>query len=141
MKYIKSYIKLQVLSGMANPSPPVGPVLGQKGLNIINFCKSFNEKTLHLKKGIPIPVVIKVFSDRTFDFKIKSPPISFLLKELISVKKGSDKAGINIIGNIKKNDLYKIAKIKILDTNSSNIDSVIKSIIGTANSMGIKIEY
>ncbi len=138
LKKIKSYIKLQVLSGMANPSPPVGPILGQKGLNIMNFCKLFNEKTSNLDKGIPIPVVITVYSDRTFDFIIKSPTVSYLIKKYVLVNKGSDKPGKNIIGYINKEQLIKISKIKILDTNSYNINKLIKSIIGTANSMGIK---
>ncbi len=137
-KKIKSYIKLQVLSGMANPSPPVGPILGQKGLNIINFCKLFNKKTSNLDKGIPIPVVITVFSDRTFSFIIKSPTVSYLIKKYVLIKKGSSNPGKNIVGYINDKQLIKIAKIKILDTNSYDIKQLVKSIIGTANSMGIK---
>ncbi len=137
-KKIKSYIKLQVLSGMANPSPPVGPILGQNGLNIMNFCKLFNQRTSHLDKGIPIPVIITVFSDRTFDFIIKSPTVSYLIKKYSLVEKGSNNPGKKIIGSINKKQLIKIAQIKILDSNSYNIEKLIKSIIGTANSMGIE---
>ncbi len=140
MNKIKSYIKLQVLSGMANPSPPVGPILGQRGLNIMNFCNEFNKKTAHLEKGIPIPVIIKVFDNRNFTFIIKNPPVSYFIKKYLSIKKGSNKPGNNIIGYINKKDIKEIAKIKILDTNSCNINSVIKSIIGTAKSMGINIK-
>ncbi len=139
MKKKLSYIKIQVLSGMANPSPPVGPVLGQRGLNIMKFCNDFNKKTSNLEKGIPIPVIIRVFNDRTFDFIIKNPPISFLLKKFLSIDKGSKNPGKDIIANINIKDIKDIAKLKILDTNSYNIDSVLKSIIGTAKSMGIKI--
>ncbi len=137
-KKIKSYIKLQVLSGMANPSPPIGPILGQKGLNIMNFCKLFNEKTSNLDKGIPLPVVITVYFDHTFDFIIKSPTVAYLIKKYVSINKGSNKPGKEIVGYINKDQLIEISKIKILDTNSYNINSLVKCIIGTANSMGVK---
>ncbi len=135
-----TYIKLQVLSGMANPSPPVGPILGQKGVNIMEFCKLFNKKTSNLEKGIPIPVIIKVYSNRSFTFIIKSPPVSYLIKKEISINFGSKKPGHDIIGYIKKSSVLKIAKIKCFDTNSCNLSSIYKSIIGTAISMGIKIK-
>ncbi len=135
-----SYIKLQILSGMANPSPPIGPALGQKGINIMEFCKSFNKKTFHLEKGMPIPVIITVFQDRSFSYIIKSPPSSFLIKKYLLIKKGSDKPGTKIIGYIKEDILVKIANIKLLDMNSNNINSIIKCLIGTACSMGVKIE-
>ncbi len=139
-KKVKCVIKLQVLSGMANPSPPVGPILGQKGVKIMDFCKSFNEKTFSMDKGIPIPVVMTVYSDRSFDFIIKSPPVSYLLKKEIFVTSGSKKPGHDIIGYIKKSSILDIAKIKLSDMNSCNLDSIFKSIIGTATSMGILIK-
>ncbi len=140
LKKIKFYIKLQVLSGMANPSPPVGPTLGQKGLNIMKFCKLFNEKTSYLEKGIPIPVIITVYNDRSFTFITKTPTVSYLIKKNISIPNGSKKPGIDIIGYINKSTILNIAKIKYIDTNTNNIDSVCKSIMGTALSMGVKIK-
>ncbi len=134
------YVKLQVLSGMANPSPPVGPILGQKGINIMQFCKLFNEKTSNLEKGIPIPVIIKIYSDRSFTFITKSPPVSYLIKKYISINFGSKKPGHDFIGYIKKSFILDIAKIKCFDSNSCNLKSVCKSIIGTAISMGVKIK-
>ncbi len=138
-KKIKYYIKIHVLSGMANPSPPIGPILGQRGLNIMNFCKSFNEKTSNVEKGIPLPVIITVYSDRTFDFVIKSPTVTYLLKKISSLKKGSSNPGSNILLEINKKLIFDIAKIKLIDTNTNKIDSVVKSIIGSARSMGISI--
>ncbi len=140
LKQIKSYIKLQVLSGMANPSPPVGPTLGQKGLNIMDFCKSFNEKTSNLEKGMPIPVVISVYSDRSFSFIIKSPPVSFLLKKILSIKKGVTKPNHDTILYINKNQVLDIVKLKLVDMNTYNIDSIFKTILGTARSMGILLK-
>lgn len=134
------YIKIQVLSGMANPSPPIGPILGQKGINIMKFCKLFNKKTNNMEKGIPIPVIIKVYSDKSFDFIIKTPPVSYFLKKYISVPNGSKKPGNDIIGYIDKNSILEIAKIKLKDSNSYDINSLYNSIIGTAKSMGIKIK-
>ncbi len=134
------YIKLQVLSGMANPSPPVGPILGQRGINIMQFCKLFNKKTSNLQKGIPIPVIIKINSDRSFTFVTKSPTVSYLIKKYASINFGSKKPGNNIVGYIKESDILNIAKIKICDTNSCDINSVYKSIVGTAISMGVKIK-
>ncbi len=139
-KKIYSYIKLQVLSGMANPSPPVGPILGQKGINIMNFCKLFNKKTSSLDKGIPIPVVITIYSDRTFDFITKTPPVSYLIKKEASLTSGSKKPGHDIVGYISKKAILNIAKIKFSDTYSSNFKKLSKSIIGTARSMGILIK-
>ncbi len=140
MKKEYTYVKLQVLSGMANPSPPVGPILGQRGVNIMQFCKLFNEKTSNMEKGIPIPVIIKIYSNRSFTFSIKSPPVSYLIKKKISINFGSKKPGHDIIGYIKRSFILDIAKIKYLDTNSCNLDSICKSIIGTAMSMGVKIK-
>ncbi len=140
LKKIKCIIKLQVLSGMANPSPPVGPILGQKGVNIMDFCKSFNSKTSNLEKGIPIPVIITVYSDRSFVFIIKTPPVSYLIKKKISIDNGSKKPGHDIIGYISKSCILDIAKIKYPDMNCIDLNSISKSIIGTALSMGIKVK-
>lgn len=139
-KKIQSYVKLQVSAGTANPSPPIGPALGQKGINIMEFCKSFNNQTKNLEKGIPIPVIITVYNDRSFSFITKTPPASFLLKKYANIKKGSSKTNIEFVGTIKKSDIHIIAKIKSIDMTGSNIENMEKSIQGTAKSMGIKIE-
>ncbi len=139
-KKINSYIKLQVLSGMANPSPPVGPILGQKGVNIMSFCKSFNKKTSSFAKGIPIPVIITVYSDRSFTFITKTPPVSYLIKKEISLTSGSKKPGHDIVGYISRKAILNIAKIKFSDTFSSDLKKMSYSIIGTARSMGILIK-
>lgn len=139
-KKIQSYIKLQVLAGMANPSPPVGPALGQKGINIMEFCKSFNNKTKDLEKGLPIPVIITIFSDKSFSFITKTPPASILLKKAANIKSGSGQPNKNKVGKITKLQLKEIALIKATDMNSSNIKKIICSIEGTAKSMGLIIE-
>lgn len=139
-KKIISYIKLQIPAGQANPSPPVGPALGQKGLNIMDFCKQFNALTNKLEKGLPIPVLISVFSDKTFTFITKTPPASILLKKYAGIKSGSQKTKIDFVGTIKKSQIEEIAKIKEKDMTGSNLDKISKSIIGTAKSMGLKIE-
>lgn len=138
-KKINTYIKLQILAGMANPSPPVGPALGQKGVNIMEFCKSFNTKTANLEKGIPIPVIITVYPDKTFKFIIKTPPASILLKKIANIKSGSKKPKHEIIATIKKNQIYEIAEKKSKDMTGSNIEKIAKSIEGTARSMGITV--
>ncbi|CAL4041985.1 50S ribosomal protein L11 [Buchnera aphidicola (Phyllaphis fagi)] len=139
-KKIQSYIKLQISSGMANPSPPIGPALGQKGVNIMEFCKSFNKTTEKLEKGIPIPVIITIYSDRSFTFITKTPPASFLLKKYSGIKLGSSKPKIEQSGSITQENIEKIAKIKSIDLTGSNIEKMKKSIIGTAKSIGLKIE-
>ncbi len=139
-KKVQFYIKLQVLSGMANPSPPVGPILGQKGINIMNFCKLFNKKTSSLSKGIPIPVIISVYSDRSFSFITKSPPVSYLIKKEVSLSSGSKKPGHDIIGYITKKSVLNIAKIKFSDLYGCSLKSISNSVIGTARSMGILIK-
>ncbi|VFP85584.1 50S ribosomal protein L11 [Buchnera aphidicola (Cinara pseudotaxifoliae)] len=138
-KKITSYIKLQVLSGMANPSPPVGPALGQKGVNIMEFCKNFNLQTAQLEKGIPTPVVITVYSDKTFTFITKTPPTSVLLKKCLAIKSGSKKPKHEVVGKITKKQIYEIAKQKMIDMTGSNIDKIAKTIEGTAISMGITV--
>ncbi|WP_343188682.1 50S ribosomal protein L11 [Buchnera aphidicola (Neophyllaphis varicolor)] len=140
VKKIKSKIKLQIPAKMANPSPPVGPALGQQGLNIMEFCKIFNKKTENIEKGLPIPVIITVYSDKSFTFITKTPPASILLKKEAGIKSGSSKPKIDQVGNIKLSQIKKIAQIKSKDMTGSNIEQIIKSIIGTANSMGLIIE-
>lgn len=139
-KKISSIIKLQVSAGMANPSPPVGPALGQRGVNIMEFCKSFNARTKNLEKGLPTPVVITVFSDKTFIFVIKTPPASALIKKLVGIKSGASKPGKDSIGTITKNQLESIAKIKKSDMTGSDINQIVKCIAGTAKSMGLIVE-
>ncbi|WP_343187797.1 50S ribosomal protein L11 [Buchnera aphidicola (Periphyllus koelreuteriae)] len=139
-KKITSYIKLQIPAGQANPSPPVGPALGQKGLNIMDFCKKFNSETNKLEKGIPIPVIITVFSDKTFSFITKTPPASILLKKYSGIKSGSKKPNTEFVGTISIKKINEIAKIKEKDMTGSNIKKMSLSIIGTAKSMGLKIE-
>ncbi|QCI27043.1 50S ribosomal protein L11 [Buchnera aphidicola] len=139
-KKIQSYIKLQVSSGMANPSPPIGPALGQKGINIMEFCKSFNQQTSNLEKGIPIPVIITVYTDKSFIFITKTPPTSYLLKKYSKIEKGSNKPKLEKIGTINQKQIEEIAKIKLQDMTGSNIEKIKNSIQGTAKSMGLKIE-
>ncbi|NIG99167.1 MAG: 50S ribosomal protein L11 [Buchnera aphidicola (Periphyllus acericola)] len=139
-KKITAYIKLQVAAGQANPSPPVGPALGQKGLNIMDFCKKFNSETKNLEKGIPTPVVITVFSDKTFSFIIKTPPASVLLKKYAGIKSGSKKPKTEFVGSITISQIKEISKIKQKDMTGSNLDKINKSIIGTAKSIGLKIK-
>ncbi|XBC41823.1 MAG: 50S ribosomal protein L11 [Buchnera aphidicola (Kaburagia rhusicola rhusicola)] len=140
VKKIQAYIKLQVSAGMANPSPPVGPALGQKGLNIMEFCKSFNEKTNNLEKGLPIPTIITVYSDRSFSFITKTPPASVLLKKAAGIKSGSSKPNTEKVGEITYQQAVDIAKVKEIDMTGSNIKNITKSIIGTARSMGLTIK-
>ena len=139
-KKIDGYIKLQIPSGQANPSPPVGPALGQKGVNIMEFCKSFNAATQKLEQGMPIPVVITVFQDKSFVFETKSPPVSFFIKKALKLKKASQKPGKEVIASISKSDIKKIAEDKMKDLNTNNPESAEKMVAGTARSMGIKVE-
>jgi len=138
-KEIIGYLKLQIKGGQANPAPPVGPALGQRGVNIMEFCKAFNDKTKSLM-GQPIPVVITIYKDKKFDFVIKTPPASFLIKEAIKLKSGSKEPGRNIVGSITKAQLKKIAEIKMKDLNAFNIDQAIKIIAGSARSMGVEVK-
>ena len=142
-KEIETYVKLQVPAGQASPSPPVGPALGQHGVNIMDFCKSFNERTKSLKnipKGTLLPVIIKVFADRSFKFDIKSPPVSIMLKNIMKLEKGSSSPSISKVGKITKEQLATIYENKKNDLTAKNIDQGIKTIIGTAKSMGIEVE-
>ena len=138
-KKIDGYIKLQVPAGIANPSPPIGPALGQRGVNIMEFCKAFNAKTQSMEKGMPIPVVITVYSDRSFTFVTKTPPASVLIKQAAQVTSGAKEAKREKVGSISKDQLAEIAKQKMPDLNTTDLDMAMRSIEGTARSMGIEI--
>lgn len=138
-KAIKAQIKLHVPAAQANPAPPVGPALGQHGVNIMQFCKQFNDQTKG-KDGLILPVVISVFEDRTFTFIIKSPPTSILLKRAANLAKASGIAGKETIGKVTKKQIEEIAKLKLPDLNTDNVEEAVKSVEGTARSMGIAIE-
>ncbi|SNC58769.1 50S ribosomal protein L11 [Sodalis endosymbiont of Henestaris halophilus] len=139
-KKIQAYVKLQVAAGMANPSPPVGPALGQKGVNIMEFCKTFNAKTENLEKGLPIPVVITVYSDRSFTFVTKTPPAAVLLKKAANIQCGSGKPNKDNIGKVTIAQVREIAKIKADDMTGANMEAMSRSIEGTARSMGLVVE-
>ena len=138
-KEISGYVKLQIKGGQANPAPPVGPALGQRGINIMEFCKAFNEKTKNLM-GKPVPVVITVYKDKRFDFVIKSPPASHFIKEAAKLKSGSNEPGRVIVGSITKKQAEKIAQEKIKDLNAHDLDEAVKIICGSARSMGIEVK-
>ena len=138
-KKISSFIKLQIPAGQANPAPPVGPALGQRGINIMEFCKAFNEKTKNFM-GKPVPVVITVYKYKKFDFIIKSPPASHFIKEAMKLKSGSKEPGRNIIGSISKKQLKDIAEKKMQDLNAHDLDEAAKIIAGSARSMGIEVK-
>ena len=137
-KVISGYIKLQINGGQANPSPPVGPALGQRGINIMEFCKAFNEKTKSFM-GKPVPVIITVYKDKKFDFIIKSPPASHFIKESVKLKSGSKEPGRNIVASITKKQLEEIAKKKMEDLNAHDVEEASKIIAGSARSMGIEV--
>ena len=138
-KKIEGYIKLQVSSGSANPSPPIGPALGQRGVNIMEFCKQFNAATQDLEKGIPLPTVITVFADRSFTFVTKTPPASYLIKKAANLKSGSKEPGKISAGTIKRSQLSEIAQTKMADLNANNIEAATKIIEGSARSMGLEV--
>ncbi|MEK0436391.1 MAG: 50S ribosomal protein L11 [Proteobacteria bacterium] len=138
-KEVSGILKLQIKGGQANPAPPVGPALGQRGVNIMEFCKSFNDKTKSLM-GQPVPVVITIYKDKKFDFIIKTPPASFLIKEAIKLKSGSKEPGRVIAASITKAQLKKIAEIKMKDLNAFDIEQAIKIIAGSARSMGVEVK-
>lgn len=139
-KKIKGYIKLEIPAGQANPSPPVGPALGQAGLNIMEFCKTFNAQTQKLEQGMPIPTVISVYSDRTFSFITKTPPASFFLKKAAGLEKGSGEVGReDPIGSVTKAQILEIAEKKIEDLNANDMDAACRMIEGSARSMGIQV--
>lgn len=139
-KKVQAYIKLQVAAGAANPSPPVGPALGQHGVNIMEFCKAFNAKTEGIEKGLPTPVVITVYSDRSFTFITKTPPAAVLLKKAAKVKSGSGEPNKKKVGKVTKQQVREIAELKAADMNGATIETMMKSIEGTARSMGLEVE-
>ena len=139
-KKITGYIKLQIKAGQANPSPPVGPALGQRGVNIMEFCKAFNAATQKLEPGLPIPVVITVYADRSFTFITKTPPATVLLKKLANVQKGSAKPNSDKVGKITRAQLEEIAKTKEPDLTAADLDAAVRTIAGSARSMGLTVE-
>ena len=138
-KKIEGYIKLQVPAGAANPSPPIGPALGQRGVNIMEFCKAFNAATQELEKNMPIPTIITVYADRSFTFVTKTPPASFLIKKAANLKSGSKEPGKVSAGTIKRSQLAEIAQTKMADLNANDIDQATKIIEGSARSMGLQV--
>ncbi|MCA0909642.1 50S ribosomal protein L11 [Qipengyuania gaetbuli] len=138
-KKIEGYIKLQVPAGTANPSPPIGPALGQRGVNIMEFCKAFNAATQDLEKNAPIPTVITVYADRSFSFVTKTPPASFYLKKAAKLKSGSKEPGKVSAGTIKRSAVKEIAEAKMADLNANDIDQAMKIIEGSARSMGLEV--
>ena len=139
-KKIDAYIKLQVKAGEANPSPPVGPALGQHGVNIMEFCKAFNAKTQGMEKGLPIPVVISVYSDKSFTFITKTPPASVLLKKIAGIAKGSGEPNVNKVAKVTRAQLEEIATMKDPDLTAADMDAAVRTIAGSARSMGIDVE-
>ena len=138
-KKITGYINLQVPAGAANPSPPIGPALGQRGVNIMEFCKAFNAQTANADKGTPLPTIITVYADRSFTFVTKTPPASFLLKKAAKLKSGSKEPGKVAAGTIKMSQVKEVAEMKMADLNANDIDQAIKIISGSARSMGLEV--
>jgi large subunit ribosomal protein L11 len=139
-KKIQAYVKLQVKAGEANPSPPIGPALGQQGANIMEFCKQFNAATQQLEKGMPIPVVITVYSDRSFTFITKTPPATFLLKKAAGLTSGSSKPNTQKVGTVTRAQLEEIAMVKMPDITAASMDAAVRTMAGSARSMGINVE-
>ena len=138
-KEILEFIKLQIPAGGANPSPPVGPALGQRGLNIMDFCKAFNDKTKNIEKGSPIPVLITAYKDKTFKFITKLPPVSHYLKKAAKIDKGSSTPGRELVGSVTMKDIEKIAKEKMIDLNAINLEGAVNMVKGSAVSMGMEV--
>ena len=138
-KEVLGIIKLQIPAGGANPSPPVGPALGQRGLNIMDFCKAFNEKTKNLEKGAPIPVLITAYKDRSFEFVTKLPPVSYYLKKAANIKKGNSTPGRTLVGKVTMKDVEKIAQEKMQDLNAVNLEGAVNMVKGSAVSMGMEV--
>lgn len=139
-KKIDAYIKLQVPAGKANPSPPIGPALGQRGVNIMEFCKAFNAYTQNVEPGLPLPVVITVYSDRSFTFITKTPPASVLLKKAAGIAKGSPIPHINKVGKVNREQLEEIARTKTPDLTAADLEAAVRTIAGSARSMGLEVE-
>ena len=138
-KKIEGYIKLQVPAGTANPSPPIGPALGQRGVNIMEFCKAFNAATQELEKNAPIPTVITVYADRSFTFVTKTPPASYYIKKAAKLKSGSSEPGKVVAGSVKRSQVKEIAEAKMVDLNANDIDQAMKIIEGSVRSMGLEV--
>ena len=139
-KKVATILKLQIPAGAANPSPPVGPALGQAAVNIMDFCNAFNAETKDAEKGVPLPVVIQVYEDKSFTFQIKSPPASVLIKKAIKIQKGSSVPNMDKVGSITTAQLEEIAKVKEKDLNANSLDQAVKIIAGTARSMGVEVD-
>ena len=139
-KKVEAYIKLQVPAGQANPSPPVGPALGQHGVNIMEFCKAFNAQTQSIDAGAPVPVVISVYSDRSFTFVMKTPPAAFLLRKAAGIQKGSGRPNTEKVGKVTREQLEEIAKIKEPDLTAADMDAAVRTIAGSAVSAGLEVE-
>ena len=137
---VQGYVKLQIPAGKANPSPPIGPALGQQGVNIMGFCKEFNAATQKLEPGMPIPVVITVYSDKSFTFIMKTPPATYLIKKAVGIESGSKTPHTVKVGKIKRAQLEEIAKLKMADLNAADMDAAVRIIAGSARSMGIDVE-
>ncbi len=139
-KKIEGYIKLQVPAGQANPSPPIGPALGQRGLNIMEFCKAFNAETQNLEPGMPIPTVITVYADRSFTFTTKTPPASYFLKKAAKKEKGASMPGRETVGVVTAEQVREIAEKKMVDLNANDLDAAVKMVAGSARSMGLEVK-
>ncbi len=139
-KKIVGYIKLQVPAGKANPSPPIGPALGQRGLNIMEFCKAFNAQTQSLEPGLPIPVVITAFADKSFTFIMKTPPATILLKKAAKITKGSPRPHLDKVGTVNREQLEEIARTKMPDLTAADMDAAVRTLVGSARSMGLTVE-
>jgi large subunit ribosomal protein L11 len=139
-KKVQGYIKLQVPAGAANPSPPIGPALGQQGVNIMEFCKQFNAQTQKMEKGLPIPTIITVYSDRSFTFVMKTPPAAVLIRKAIGIEKGSGTPNTAKVGKISRKQLEEIAKMKQPDLTAADLDAAVRTIAGSARSMGVDVE-
>ena len=139
-KKVQGYVKLQVPAGSANPSPPIGPALGQQGVNIMEFCKQFNAQTQKLEKGLPIPVVITVYSDRSFTFIMKTPPASVLIRKAIGIEKGSGTPNTSKVGKISRKQLEEVARTKMPDLTAADLDAAVRTMAGSARSMGVDVE-
>ena len=139
-KKVTGYIKLQIPAGQANPSPPVGPALGQQGVNIMEFCKAFNAQTQSLEKGLPTPVVITVYSDRSFTFIMKTPPATYLIKKAAGITSGSSNPNTKKVGTISRAQLEEIARVKQPDLTAASIDAAVRTLAGSARSMGLNVE-
>ena len=138
-KKITGYVKLQVPAGAANPSPPIGPALGQRGLNIMEFCKAFNARTAQMEKGMPIPVIITAYQDRSFTFEMKQPPVSYFLKKASGVTSGAKTTGRGFVGQINRDQIKEIAEKKMPDLNCSSVEAAMSMIEGSARSMGLEV--